>query len=194
MVYEYIFATFEPKPESYECKMNELIEKLKRKDEWAFKEVMKMYKGQIFNYLLLMLGSREQAEELTQDTFVRVYFKAGSLRTDNIKAWIYKIATNLAYTEFRKRKVKNLFSLGDVNESHYSYDQKLGEDIIIEEALSGLPEKYRVPLIMKEVDNFSFEEMSEILKKPVGTLKSLVFRGKEKMRNKLEVQFGGNNG
>ncbi len=174
--------------------MNELIEKLKVKDEWALKEVMKMYKGQIFNYLLLMLGNREQAEELTQDTFVRVYFKAGSLRTENLKAWIYKIATNLALSEFRKKRIKNLFSLGDVNEINYSYDQKLGENIIIEEALSHLPEKYKVPLIMKEVDNFSFEEMSDILQKPVGTLKSLVFRGKEKMRRKLEVQLGGKNG
>ncbi len=176
------------------CKMDELIEKLKRKDENAFKEVMKMYKGQIFNYLLLMLGNREQAEELTQDTFVRVFFKAGSLRTDNLKAWIYKIATNLALSEFRKNKRKRYFSLDDVNEANYSYDQKLGENIVIEEALSHLSEKYRIPLIMKEVDNFSFEEMSDILKKPVGTLKSLVFRGKEKMRSKMEVQFGGNNG
>ncbi|MCK5222308.1 MAG: RNA polymerase sigma factor [Candidatus Aminicenantes bacterium] len=174
--------------------MNELIEKLKAKDEWALKEVMKMYKGQIFNYLLLMLGNREQAEELTQDTFVRVYFKAGSLRTENLKAWIYKIATNLALSHFRKKRIKNLFSLGDVNEINYSYDQKLGDNIIIEEALTLLPEKYRIPLIMKEVDNFSFEEMSDILQKPVGTLKSLVFRGKEKMRSKLEVQLGGNNG
>lgn len=83
--------------------MTELINKLKQKDEWALKEVMRMYKGQIFNYLLLMLGNREQAEELTQDTFVRVYFKAGSLKTENLKAWIYKIATNLALSEFRKR-------------------------------------------------------------------------------------------
>ncbi len=174
--------------------MTELINKLKQKDEWALKEVMRMYKSQIFNYLLLMTGNREQAEEITQDTFVRVYFKAGSLKTENLKAWIYKIATNLALSEFRKKRIKNLFSLGDVNEINYSYEQKLGDNIIIEEALAHLPEKYRVPLIMKEVDNFSFEEMSDILQKPVGTLKSLVFRGKEKMRNKLEVQFGGNNG
>ncbi|MEN8153303.1 MAG: sigma-70 family RNA polymerase sigma factor [Acidobacteriota bacterium] len=174
--------------------MNELIEKLKAKDEWALREVMKMYKRPIFNYLFLMLGNREQAEEITQDTFVKVYFKAGSIRTENIKAWIYKIATNLALSEFRKRKIKNLFSLSDVSEANYSYDQNLGDNIIIEEALALLPEKYRIPLIMKEVDNFSFEEMSEILKKPVGTLKSLVFRGKEKVRSKFEVQFGGNNG
>ena len=174
--------------------MKELIDKLKQRDEWALREVMKMYKSQIFNYLLLMVGNREQAEEITQDTFVRVYFKAGSLKTDNLKAWIYKIATNLALSEFRKRKIRQLFSLNDVNESYYSYDQKIGENILIEEALAHLPQKYRVPLIMKEVDNFSFEEMSDILKKPVGTLKSLVFRGKEKIKSSMKVQFGGNNG
>lgn len=174
--------------------MNELLEKFKKGDENAFKEVMSMYKSRIFNYLSVMMGNREVAEELTQDTFVKVYFKAKSLRTDNIKAWIYRIATNLAISEIRKRKIKGLFSLGDVNEINFSIMEKPGSEMELEETLLLIPEKYRVPLIMKEVDNFSFEEMSEILKKPVGTLKSLVFRGKERIKKELKIQLGGNNG
>ena len=93
------------------CNMNELLDKLKKGDEQAFKEVMSLYKNQIFNYLALMMGNREVAEELTQDTFVKVYFKAKTLRTENIKAWIYRIATNLGISEIRKRKVRRIFSL-----------------------------------------------------------------------------------
>ncbi len=155
-----------------------------------------MYKNQIFNYLNLMTGDKEMAEELTQDTFVKVYFKAGSLRTDNLKAWIYKIATNLARSEFRKIKVKHLLSLSDVSESHFSFEPTPGSEIELEEVLSVLPEKYRIAIIMKEIDNFSFEEIADILKKPVGTVKSLVFRGRQQIRFHchLALQNGGSHG
>lgn len=174
--------------------MKDLIDKLKKKEESALKEVMNMYKNQIFNYLNMMLSDRELAEELTQDTFVKVYFKAGSLRTENLKAWIYKIATNLARSEFRKRKVKNILSLSDVGDANYAYEPAIGNDIILEQMLSVLPEKYRIPLVMKELNNFSFEEMADILKKPIGTVKSLVFRGRQHIKHKFALQDGGSHG
>jgi RNA polymerase sigma-70 factor (ECF subfamily) len=182
--------------ESERSNIKDLIERLKKKEETALNEVMAMYKNQIFNYLNLMTGDRELAEELTQDTFVKVYFKAGSLRTDNLKAWIYKIATNLARSEFRKIKVKHLLSLADVGENHVSYEPSPANEIELEQMLSVLPEKYRVAVIMKEINNFSFEEIAEILKKPVGTVKSLVFRGRQQMRFHfhLALQNGGVNG
>jgi len=171
-----------------------LIDRLKKKEDAALKEVMAMYKNQIFNYLSLMLGDRDKAEELTQDTFVTVYFKAGMLRTDNLKAWIYKIATNLARSEFRKRKLKRIFSLDDVSPMHIKVDPEQGKEVMLEQMLTLIPEKYRIPVIMKQIDNFSFEEMSEILKKPVGTVKSMVFRGLEQLRLHLSPQNGGING
>jgi RNA polymerase sigma-70 factor (ECF subfamily) len=176
--------------------MKELIERLKQKDEAALKEVMSMYKNQVFHYLNLMLGSKELAEELTQDTFVKVYFKAGSLRTENLKAWIYKIATNLARSEFRKRKIKHLLSLSEVNEAQIAYEPSPGSDLAVEQMLSVLPEKYRIPIIMKELNDFSFEEMAEMLKKPIGTVKSLVFRGRRQMKFQLQLamQNGGTHG
>jgi RNA polymerase sigma-70 factor (ECF subfamily) len=168
--------------------MKELIERLKKKDEAALKEVMTMFKHQVFNYLNLMLGNSELAEELTQDTFVKVYFKAGSMKTEYLKAWIFKIATNLARSEFRKRKIKKLLSLSDVNEVHYSYEPNMENSIALDQMLSALPEKYRIPVIMKDIDEFSFEEMAAILKKPVGTVKSLVFRGHQQMKNQYGHQ------
>jgi len=176
--------------------MKDLIERLKNKDETALKEVMTMYKNQVFNYLNLMVRNKELAEELTQDTFVKVYFKAGSLRTENLKAWIFKIATNLARSEFRKKKIKQLLSLSEVNDVHVAYESTQGSDIVVEQMLAILPEKYRIPIIMKELNDFSFEEMADILKKPVGTVKSLVFRGRQQMKHKMQLvmQSGGLNG
>lgn len=174
--------------------MKELIARLKKKDETALREVMHMFKHQVFNYLNSMLGNSEVAEELTQDTFVKVYFKAGSLKTEHLKSWIFKIATNLARSEFRKRKIKNLLSLSEVTDVHSSYEPSLENEIVVEQMLSVLPEKYRIPVVMKDLNGFSFEEMAEILKKPVGTVKSLVFRGRQQMKHHYQHQLALQNG
>jgi RNA polymerase sigma-70 factor (ECF subfamily) len=168
-----------------------LVERLKKKDETAFKEVMAMYKNQILNYLSLTLHDRDKAEELTQDTFVTVYFKIGGMRGENLKSWIFAIATNLARTEFRKMKFKKIFSLSDVSEANIKVDPTQDGDIMLEQTLALLPEKYRIPVIMRQVDNFSLEEISVILKKPIGTVKSMIFRGLEQLRHQLAPQNGG---
>lgn len=173
---------------------NDLIARLKKKDESAFNEVMEMYKNRIYNYLHLMLGDRDMAEELTQDTFVKVYFKAGSLKTDNLKSWIYTIATNLARSEFRKIKVRKLLSLADVNEGQIAYEYDHSDALILEQTLASLPEKYRIAVVMKDINNFSLEEIADILKKPVSTVKTLIFRGRQKMRVTMALQNGGAHG
>jgi len=165
--------------------MDDLIKLLKTGNETALKELMTMYKKPIYNYLNLLLGNRQLAEELTQDTFVKVYFKAHTLKTDHpqvLKAWIYTIATNLARSEFRKKKLKKILSLANVNPRQASQDPDLEGRMILAQLVTRIPEKWRVPLVMKEMDNFSFSEIAQILDKPVGTVKSLVFRGKEHLK------------
>jgi len=173
--------------------MNDLIAKLKDRNEAALKEVMAMYKKPIFNYLSLLLGNRQLAEELTQDTFVKVYFKAHTLKTDHpqaAKAWIYSIATNLARSEFRKKRIRKVFSLSDLNEGQVSYHSNVEGKLLAEQLLAMVPEKWRVPLVMKEMDNFSFEEISRMLNKPVGTVKSMVFRGKDHLKKQCLAPKG----
>ena len=165
--------------------MDDVIAKLKNGDEAAFKEVMAMYKKPIFNYLNLLLGNRQQAEELTQDTFVKVYFKAHTLKTDNAQAargWIYAIATNLARSEFRRKRIRQVFSLSDLSERQISYHPDIEGKLLAEQLLAMVPDKWRVPLVMKEMDNFSIEEIARMLNKPVGTVKSMVFRGKDHLK------------
>lgn len=177
--------------------MDDLIAKLKEGDETAFKEVMAMYKKPIFNYLNLLLGNRPLAEELTQDTFVRVYFKAHTLKSDHpqaAKAWIYSIATNLARSEFRKKHFRKILSLSDVNESQASYYPDIEGKLLAEQLLAMVPEKWRVPLVMKEMDNFSFEEIARILNKPIGTVKSMVFRGKDNLKKHCLEAKGASHG
>ncbi len=166
--------------------MKELIAGLKAKDRHAFEQVMAMFKTRIFNYLRVLVHDRDLAEELTQDTFVKVYFKGHTIRTENLKAWIFTIATNLARNEFRRRRIRYWLSLDDLSDAVISVDPTMDDDLTLRELVGRLPDKYRVPLVMKEIDNFSFNEIAEITGRPVGTVKTLVFRGKKRMRDMIE--------
>ncbi len=166
--------------------MQELVERLKNKEEAAFKELMTKFKIPLYRYIMTMVRNDELAEELTQDTFVKIYFKIGTMRTDNLKSWMYTIATNLVRSEFRKKRIKAVFSLSDVNELEMSYTESTDEKDFVWSLISELPEKYRTPIIMKEINSFTFEEISGILKKPIGTIKTLVFRGKSRMKKRFD--------
>ncbi len=173
--------------------MDELLKGLKNKDNGAFKEVMYLYKSKIYNYLRFLVNNDELAEELTQDTFVKVYFKAYSIHSNNLTAWIYKIATNLARSEFRKKRIKKIFSLSDTENNHCSYEFSIENEELLQYLMSTIPGKYRIPVIMKEIDNFTFEDISNILNKPEGTVKTLVFRGKKQLKENLSEIIGGEN-
>jgi RNA polymerase sigma-70 factor, ECF subfamily len=172
---------------------DDLIERLKRKEEDALREVMTMYKNRILNFLHLMVGNRQMAEELTQDTFVRVYFKAGTLKTRNLRAWIYKIATNLARTHLRKNRLKQILSLSDTGEEEFLFDPEHEKKALMEDILAKLPRDYRIALIMKDIDNFSLEEMSQILNKSVSSLKANIFRGRKLLKNMQLSERRGHN-
>ncbi|MDY0296148.1 MAG: sigma-70 family RNA polymerase sigma factor [Acidobacteriota bacterium] len=168
--------------------MQDLIAGLKARDRSAFERVMSMFKTKIYNYLRMMVHDPELAEELTQDTFVKVFFKAHTLRSDNLKAWIYTIATNLARNEFRRRQIRHWLSLDEIGEGAIAVHPSQVDNMTLESLLAGLPAKYRAPVVLKEINNFSFKEIAAMTGKPVGTVKTLVFRGKERMRAMLEKQ------
>jgi RNA polymerase sigma-70 factor (ECF subfamily) len=171
--------------------MEELIESLKRKEPEALSKVMKIFKNRIFNYVNLLVGNQETAEEITQDTFVKAYFKIGTLRTSNLSSWLYKIATNLARSEWRKNRLKKITSLTEVGENHLYYNSSIEEELFTEQLITSLQNKYRVPLVLRMVNNFSYEEIAKIMNKPVGTVKSLIFRGKEQLGERYKKSIGG---
>ncbi len=163
--------------------MEELIKRLKKGDEEALKEIIKMYKNDVFKYMYYFFGNREIAEELTQETFVRVYFKAKTIKTNNLKNWIFAIGRNIARKEFNKRKLKKIISFREIKKAELQINPTENK-ILIQELLKEVPEKYKTPLLMKEIEGLSLESISQILKKPVGTIKSYIFRGKAILKNK----------
>ena len=134
---------------------HQLIEAVKAGDEDAFGEIMSRYRSQITNYLYRFLNDYEEAVDLAQETFVRVYFALDRYHTDYaFSTYIYRIATNLAISE-----------------------------------IATLPEKYRAPLVLRDVEGKSYDDVAAILDLGLGTTKSRISRARKLLRDKLENHF-----
>lgn len=178
-------------------------------DEDAFAELVARYRNQITSYIYRMVNDYDTAVDLAQETFIRVYRAAGRYQTTHaFSTYIYKIATNLAISELRKRKRRRLVSLtglltspdGEELMDFQPPDDQPLQDIalidaekraVIKRAISTLPERYRAPLVLRDVEGKSYDEIAAILQTSEGTVKSRINRARnflrDKMRNYVQV-------
>jgi len=180
-----------------------LIEATKNGDEAAFASIVGRYKSPITNYLYRFLNDYEEAVDLTQETFVRVYFAIDRYHTEYaFSTYIYRIATNLAISELRKRKRRTILSLTGLFQSEDDEqtefqppdnrrrpDEDLVDDErsrVIAKAIATLPAKYRVPIILRDVEGKSYDEVAEILELGLGTTKSRISRARGLLKEKLK--------
>jgi RNA polymerase sigma-70 factor, ECF subfamily len=180
-----------------------LIEATKNGDEAAFASIVARYKSPITNYLYRFLNDYEEAVDLAQETFVRVYFAIDRYHTEfAFSTYIYRIATNLAISELRKRKRRTILSLtglfqtDDDDQTEFQPpdnrsrpDEELVEDErsrVIAKAIATLPPKYRVPIILRDVEGRSYDEVAEILELGLGTTKSRISRARGLLKEKLK--------
>mgnify|MGYP006197094571 CR=1 FL=1 len=180
-----------------------LIEATRNGDETAFEEIVSRYRNSITNYLYRFLNDYEEAVDLAQETFVRVYFALDRYHTQfAFSTYIYRIATNLAISEIRRRKRRRLLSLTGLfqseEDSSVEYqpedhrilqDDELVEDErseMIARAIAALPEKYRVPVVLRDIEGKSYDEIAEIMELGLGTTKSRISRGRGLLKEKLQ--------
>jgi RNA polymerase sigma-70 factor (ECF subfamily) len=170
----------------------ELMLQVRDGNEAAFAKIMGLYKDRIVNYLYQFTGEYQRAVELSQETFLRVYFKADKYKPiAPLSSWIYTIASNLAKTDTKKRRRLATVSLEDLPNNFESgaYSQDPPDPGLIRnlrEALEALHPRYRIPVILKDMEGFSQEEIAEIIKRPVGTVKARISRGREYLKRRLE--------
>ncbi|MEP6944507.1 MAG: sigma-70 family RNA polymerase sigma factor [Acidobacteriota bacterium] len=181
---------------------HELIEAAKNGDEDAFAEIVARYRNQITNFLYRFLNDYEEAVDLAQETFVRVYFAIERYHTQfAFSTYIYRIATNLAISEIRRRKRRRVLSLTGLFQSGEDSDVEFqpvdnrslpDADLIEDEqsrtiakAIAALPEKYRVPIVLRDIEGKSYDEIAEIMDLGLGTTKSRISRARGLLKEKL---------
>ena len=182
-----------------------LIEATRSGDQDAFAELVSRYRNQITNYLYRFLNDYEEAVDLAQETFVRVYFALDRYqRSYAFSTYIYRIATNLAISELRKRKRRKLVSLTGFFQSQDGSearelnppDERPLQDCelvdterrnAVQRAIRTLPDKYRAPLILRDVDGKSYDEIARILETSEGTVKSRISRARGFLREKMSA-------
>jgi RNA polymerase sigma-70 factor (ECF subfamily) len=183
-----------------------LLEATRTGDETAFAELVRRYRNQITSYIYRMTNDYDGAVDLAQETFVRIYRAADRYQTSHaFSTYIYRIATNLAISELRKRRRRRLVSLTGTYQSRDGVSEPceinppdarpLQDAALVDaerrqavaRAIGTLPDKYRAPLVLRDVEGKSYEEIAQILRTSEGTVKSRISRGRNFLRDKLRA-------
>ena len=175
----------------------QLIKQFQEGDRQSYNELVFRYKDKILNFLYRFVYDMDLAEDLAQETFLKVYLKKDSYREiSKFSTWMYTIASNLAKTELRKIKRRKTYSISEISDvdrevnffvQDENPDDKLddNESNILHESIFELEEDFRTIIILREIQELSYENISKILKLPLGTVKSRINRGKLKLRDIL---------
>ena len=163
----------------------------------AYNELVERYKDRLFNFVLRYFNNKEQAEDVVQDTLIKLYTHASYYKNvAKFSTWIFTIAKNNALTELRKNKRKRTESLWtedgnplDINSKEQSLDQKTHNEFAINQLnkfLDEIPENFRMAVVLRDFQELSYDEISKILEIPIGTIKSRINRGRIQLAEKMK--------
>jgi RNA polymerase sigma-70 factor, ECF subfamily len=187
-----------------------LIERLVARDERAFNELVQTYGRRVSGLVLRMLGNRAEAEDLTQEVFVQVFKAIGTFRGDSkLSTWIYRIAVNLCKNRSKYLRVRHAneqeeleavaerVPLGEARRANVAQIERPDEAMagkqvekIVQEAIQAIDETFRQCLILRDVEELSYEEIGEITGLPAGTVKSRIFRARAQLKEIVERELG----
>jgi RNA polymerase sigma-70 factor (ECF subfamily) len=180
----------------------EFIERLMAGDAEALETFVARYINDVYKLLLRLTVDKEEASDLTQETFLRAIRAIKSFRGDSdLKTWLFRIAINVSNSRFRwwqKRGASITFSFdseevdlrkiasSDTENPECVALKKERESILIK-ALMKVPKKFRDAMILRDIEGFSYEEIAEILQVNLGTVKSRIARGREEFRKHVST-------
>ena len=194
-------------PDDVEAK---LIERLIARDERAFNELVTAYGRRVSALVLRMLGNRAEAEDLTQEVFVQVFKAIGTFRGESkLSTWIYRIAVNLCKNRSKYLRVRHSneqdeleaiaerMPLGGEGKSNTAQIERPDEAMagrqvekIVQDAIAKIEPAFRECLILRDVEELSYEEIGEITGLPAGTVKSRIFRARAQLKEIVERELG----
>lgn len=185
------------------------IERLVARDERAFNALVRMYQARVFALVLRMLHNRAEAEDLAQEVFVQVFKAIGTFRGESkLSTWVYRIAINLCKNRIKYRAVRQEGKQDDIDEMsermggdgrrapagafHRPDDVMQGKQLegIVREAILQLEPEFRECLVLRDMEDLSYEEIEAITGLPAGTVKSRIHRARAQLKELVEKALG----
>ena len=186
---------------NYELTDEELIKKFQEGDVGAYNQLVYRYKDRLLNFIYRYLNDIDRSEDLVQDTLLKLYTHKNSYKEiARFSTWIYTIAANFARTELRKIKRRKTFSVTELSREDREFiiastDVDPGEENLaqyfeknVQRALADLPDDFKTIIILRDIQELSYDEISKIVKVPLGTVKSRINRGRVKLQELLKKE------
>jgi RNA polymerase sigma factor (sigma-70 family) len=164
-------------------KLFTIIREAKDGSNEAFTLLMERYKDHVYRYAYGMLGDVMEAEDVAQETFIKAYYALSKLENEAaFGSWLTQIMSNICYDRHKKKKLK-FSELNDQVYENKAEQQQLR--LSLTEAIQKLSLEHREVILLKDVHGYSYDEISEILKIPLGTVKSRMNAARLRLRNEL---------
>lgn len=169
-----------------------LVTLFQQGEESAFRIVVERYQEKIRNLIYSIFSEPELVDDLAQEVFIKAYEGLPHFRfQSSLYTWLYRIAVNRSRDEMRKRKIRKWLSLNAMMESRDAeFHQKMttqpastDAQEIVSKGLQQLPEKFRIAIILKDIEGLSYEQMAEVMQCEIGTVKSRLSRARSMLRN-----------
>ena len=170
----------------------ELLDLINRNDPKAFEELYEMYAPRLFVYCLRLLRDRQSAEDAVQETLTKVHTEAHSIHDrSSFRSWIFTIARNEAYGLLRKKKPVILVDDDQVwdNETPLELLLRAEESEIVQHLLEELRPEYREILVLREYEEFSYDEIAVITSSTIAAVKSRLFKARKALTIKLKPLY-----
>jgi len=180
----------------------DLMARVGEDDDRAFSELVRRFQGRVTNLVSRVLNDRECADDLAQEVFVRVFVHRRNYRRGSkFSTWLFTIAANLAKNEIRRRvRRRNWFSLDALQEmvkdsAIQLADPTEGRESLMEReqlreamgrAIATVPERYRLALVLRDIEGLPYEEIAQVLNIPGGTVRSRINRARGMLKRKLQ--------
>jgi RNA polymerase sigma factor (sigma-70 family) len=174
----------------------QLLRRLWQGDAHAFAETVDLYKGMVLNLAARMTGKPDTAEDIAQEVFLRVWKGLPQFRGEcKLSTWIYRITINLCIAERKTARGRSEFiTLDDPGLAHQPQlrtesGNEYADEVILKERMQMLmvqmPDHYRIAISLYYLKDLTYQEISDIMQVPMGTVKSYLFRGKSWLRDRL---------
>ena len=158
--------------------------------ESTFRTLVIKHKEKVRNLVFITLGDGEYVDDISQDVFISVYHKLKDFRFESkFTTWLYRITVNKCRDYLRKKKVRSIFvPIGDSDREYPTgpFSENIDVPHLVRSAIDKLPEKLKVPLVLRDIDGLSYKEIADQLGTEVGTVKSRIFRARESLKFILE--------